>query len=148
MTPEQSEQVWNSWGRLAPRADEFAEHFYRRLFESDPQLRRLFPKDMFSQNRRLMKFLHLVVNGISCIDELTLDIEDLGLRHREYGVKPEHFPVVRAALLRALSELLGAFFTPEVAEAWGATYDQLAKIMTDAAYYNVWQLAHSDEEHA
>jgi nitric oxide dioxygenase len=44
-------------------------------------------------------------------------------------VKPEHYPIVGKHLLGAIQNVLGAAATPEIVEAWGAAYNQLAGIM-------------------
>lgn len=46
MTNEQIELVTESFEKIAPRADEAAALFYRRLFELDPGLRFLFKGDL------------------------------------------------------------------------------------------------------
>jgi hemoglobin-like flavoprotein len=50
-----------------------------------------------------------------------------------YGVQPEHYHTVGAALLWALEQECGAAFTSEVREAWATAYSVLAEIMTTAA---------------
>jgi hemoglobin-like flavoprotein len=51
----------------------------------------------------------------------------------QYGVHPEHYGTVGAALLWTLEQELGAAFTPEVREAWTTAYTVLAELMTTAA---------------
>ena len=54
------------------------------------------------------------------------------LRHAGYGVRPEHYATVGAALLHALSTGLGARFTDETKEAWAVTYSVISKMMLDS----------------
>lgn len=134
MSPVQGKLVRESWGRIAHHGGEFANFFYARLFEADPTVHRLFPRDMFNQHRELMQFLELVVNGSRCLDELEGDIQVLGRRHLEYGVRPEHFPIMRAVLLATVKHMLGRSHTSEIENAWGAIYDHLARIMLRSGY--------------
>ena len=60
----------------------------------------------------------------------------LAKRHVNYGAKPEHYPVVGAALLWTLEKGLGEAWTPEVAEAWTAAYGTLSGYMISEAYGN------------
>ena len=46
-----------------------------------------------------------------------------------YGVRPEHFDVVGAALLWTLEQGLGELFTPTVRDAWAAAWDVIADAM-------------------
>ena len=50
-----------------------------------------------------------------------------------YGVRPEHYDTVAAALIWTLEKGLGEAFTPEVKDAWVAVYTLLAQTMKDAA---------------
>jgi hypothetical protein len=65
--------------------------------------------------------------------DLFYDVPDLGRRHEDYGVKPEHHEPVGAALLWTLEQGLGPDFTPPVKEAWTGAYLLLAGVMQDAA---------------
>jgi hemoglobin-like flavoprotein len=58
----------------------------------------------------------------------------LAKRHVAYGVAPEHYEVVGAALLWTLEKGLGDGFTPEVGAAWAAAYGALSEMMIAAAY--------------
>jgi hemoglobin-like flavoprotein len=42
VTPQQQNLIRASWAQVAPIADTAATIFYDRLFELDPELRRLF----------------------------------------------------------------------------------------------------------
>src|SRR5262249_26207924 len=54
-------------------------------------------------------------------------------KHVSLQIQPEHYPLVGAALLGAIREVLGAAVaTDAVLEAWGAAYGQLAEILTGA----------------
>lgn len=59
-------------------------------------------------------------------------VQQLGRNHVGYGVVPEHYDTVGAALVWTLEQGLGEAFTPEVKEAWIAVYTLLASVMKDA----------------
>jgi hemoglobin-like flavoprotein len=56
--------------------------------------------------------------------------DDLGQRHKGYGMAAAHYAPVGAALLWTLEKGLGPDFTPEVKAAWNETYTALAGVMT------------------
>ena len=60
-------------------------------------------------------------------------VADLTQRHPGYGVRPEHYDTVGAALLWTLEKGLGQAFTSEVQDAWVAVYGLLAGTMKNAA---------------
>ena len=129
MTPEQMVLVQKSFRLVEPIADTAAELFYKRLFELDPSLRVLFPEDLRAQRRNLMQMLTIAVRGLRRLDAIVPAIQALGRRHAGYGVRPEHFDTVGAALLWTLAQGLGPAFTPEVRDAWVAVYGVLAGTM-------------------
>jgi len=133
VTPQQIELVQASWKQVVPVAETAAQMFYGRLFFLDPSLRALFLGDMREQGRKVMAMLSYTVNGLTRLEVLLPAIRALGRRHATYGVRPEHYFTVGAALLWTLEQGLGAAFTPAVREAWVAAYGVLANTMRDAA---------------
>jgi nitric oxide dioxygenase len=133
VTPQQIDLVQASWKQVAPVAESAAQMFYGRLFFLDPSLRPLFLGDMREQGQKVMAMISYTVNGLTRLQVLLPAIRALGQRHATYGVRPEHYYTVGAALLWTLEQGLGAAFTPEVREAWVTAYSVLAKTMRDAA---------------
>jgi hemoglobin-like flavoprotein len=134
MTPDQIELVQASFAKVAPISDTAATLFYDRLFEIAPQVKSLFPKDMSEQRRKLMATLAIVVGGLSKLESILPAASSLATRHVAYGARPEHYPVVGAALLWTLEKGLGKEWTPEVAAAWTAVYNTLSSFMINQAY--------------
>jgi hemoglobin-like flavoprotein len=134
MTPQQKTLVKESFAKVEPIADQAAALFYQNLFAKDPALKPLFKGDMQEQGRKLMKMIAAAVNGLDRLDSIVPAVQDLGRRHVAYGVRPEHYDTVGAALLLTLEQGLGAAFTPEAKQAWATVYGVLAKTMKDAAY--------------
>jgi hemoglobin-like flavoprotein len=134
MTPRQIELVRSSFAAVEPIADAAATIFYRRLFDLDPAVRELFAAtDMTAQRRNLMQTLTVVVRALDRLETVVPAVEALGRRHGGYGVGPEDFETVGAALLDTLEEGLGASFTTETRVAWSAAYAILASVMIGAA---------------
>jgi hemoglobin-like flavoprotein len=129
VTPNQKVLVQESFNGVLPIADTAADLFYARLFELDPSVRSLFQGDMQEQGRRLMQMLSATVRGLDHLDTLVPAVQALGRRHAGYGVRPEHFDTVGAALLWTLAQGLGSAFTSEVRDAWVAVYEVLAATM-------------------
>jgi hemoglobin-like flavoprotein len=134
MTPEDRNLVQESFAKVAPIAEQAAALFYQNLFAMDPALKPLFKGDMVEQGKKLMKMLATAVNGLDKLDAIVPTVQDLARRHVVYGVKPEHYDTVGAALLKTLEQGLGTAFTPAVEQAWTKVYVLLATTMKDAAY--------------
>jgi hemoglobin-like flavoprotein len=134
MTPQQVAQVQASFKKVAPIADQAAALFYGRLFETAPEVRALFTGDLKAQGRKLMTTIATVVNGLDDLEAIAPAVCDLAKRHVAYGVRPEHYAPVGAALLWTVEQGLGGDFTPAVSAAWAAAYAALSDMMIAAAY--------------
>jgi nitric oxide dioxygenase len=134
MTPDQVQLVQQSFAKVAPISEAAAVMFYDRLFETAPAVKSLFPTDMTEQRKKLMATLAVVVGGLGNLESILPAASALATRHVSYGAKPEHYPVVGAALLWTLEKGLGEGWTPEVADAWTTAYGTLSGYMICEAY--------------
>ena len=94
----------------------------------------MFPADMTEQRKKLMAMLAAVVGGLGNLEQILPAASALAARPVRYGAKPEHYPVVGAALQWTLEKGLGSGWTPEVADAWTAAYATLSGYMISEAY--------------
>jgi hemoglobin-like flavoprotein len=133
LTTEQIALVKGSWSKVVPIADTAAGLFYGRLFEMDPSLRSMFKGDMKVQGEKLMKMITVAVDNLERLDEIVPAVQELGVRHLEYGVKNSQYDTVGAALLWTLGQGLGDAFTDDVRKAWTDVYMLLAGTMKEAA---------------
>ena len=133
MTAEQVQLVQQSFAKIAPMADQAADLFYDRLFETAPAVRPMFPEDLTMQKQKLMQMLSIAVTNLHHIETILPAVEDLGRRHAAYGAKPEHYDIVGETLLWTLRQGLGDTFDAEVEAAWTATYAMIAGVMKSAA---------------
>ena len=108
MSPESERLVRESWEILLPAGDAVVASFYARLFESNPELEKLFrPTDMKEQRRKFIVMLSEIVRVIDTPDLLVSEVADSGRRHVAYGVQDRDYEDVGAALLWAIGEALG-----------------------------------------
>jgi hemoglobin-like flavoprotein len=134
MTPDQVKLVQQSFAEVAPIADPAAGMFYERLFTIAPAVKPLFHGDMAEQRRKLMATLAVVVGGLGNIETVLPAASALAKRHVDWGVKPEHYDQVGAALLWTLERGLGDKWTADLAAAWSAAYGTLSRFMISEAY--------------
>jgi class 3 adenylate cyclase/hemoglobin-like flavoprotein len=108
----------------------FVDRFYRHLFESAPEMRRLFQDTAMPRQYEL--FLNQIawsVRELRHLPELLANLSELGDRHRFYGVRRAHFPIAGTALLGALADTLGAEFDAEARAAWTHAFQSLSDAM-------------------
>lgn len=133
MTSEQINLVRESFEKVKPVAEEAAVLFYVRLFKLEPDLRRLFKKDIREQGLKLMQMIGFAVESLDRPDRIVSAVRDLGARHADYGVENRHYETVGAALLWTLEKALDEDFTAETKAAWAAVFSLLAETMKSGA---------------
>ena len=133
MTPEDIRLVQESWAKVVPIAGTAADLFYKKLFETDPKLRSLFPTDMEGQKKKLLSMLGAAVAGLNNVDELVPIVQSLGRRHARYRVTEADYGTVAGALLWTLEQGLGDEWNDELKAAWTEIYTVLSGAMLDAA---------------
>jgi hemoglobin-like flavoprotein len=134
MTPTEVNLVKQTWSDVVQIKDAAAELFYGRLFALNPKIKPMFGHDMKEQGDKLMATLDVVVYSLDKLDTTLPAVRALAIRHVGYGVRPEHYEAVGAALLWTLEKGLGPAFTADVRNAWVAVYGTLSHVMQEAAY--------------
>jgi len=133
MNAAQTHFLRKSFASVERQADVAALVFYRRLFELEPRLRPLFKTDIQEQGKKLTDMLAAALSLLERPAELAGELEQLGARHAGYGTRPEHYAIVRRALLDMLVEVLGDGFNPAVKQAWDELYEFIEAAMLRGA---------------
>jgi nitric oxide dioxygenase len=84
---------------------------------------------MVEQGRNLTAMISVAVGSLSKPERIRLAVRQLGERHAAYGVERRHYELVGISLIWMLEKCLGEAFTPEVKDAWRATYAFLTEAM-------------------
>jgi hemoglobin-like flavoprotein len=107
--------------------------FYARLFELAPAVRPMFAPGLDMQVRKLKDTLGWIVANLDDPGTLMTTLQQLGVRHKQYGVRGDHYPPVGAALIWMFQVTLGDRFTPEMERAWLDTYAVISSDMERGA---------------
>ncbi|MEV4641365.1 globin domain-containing protein [Actinoplanes sp. NPDC049548] len=130
--------VQQSAAAVTDRPVALAEAFYRHLFQLAPDVREMFPEDMTAQNERLCRALLAAVQALVDPDRFAAGMENtlrrLGHDHaHRYAVKPEHYPYVGHALVRAVRDVSGDW-TVATSSAWIWVYDWMSAHMLASGF--------------
>ena len=109
--------------------DDFAQKFYQKVFTKAPEVQELFRKNMLDQGRMLTHMLGGIVYSLSRPEYLILGLKSLGRQHESYGVRLEHYPIVRETLLEVIDEELGKASSPKIMHAWRSALDLVVQSM-------------------
>jgi hemoglobin-like flavoprotein len=133
MSPVQVHLIRKSFAEVSRHDHIAALVFYRRLFEIDPSLRRMFVNDIEQQAKKLLDMLGVLIAMLERPLGLDMELRAMGARHAGYGVEDKHYATVAEALLDMLVEVLGSKFTSEIKDAWVALYAAVETTMKRGA---------------
>ena len=133
LTDRQRELIESSFRVFRGRGEAASLGFYETLFAAEPAVRQMFPDDVSKQARKFIQSLNVLVGSLSSTDRTTRMLQRLGERHRGYGVRAEHYPVVGRALIATLRQELGDNFSEEVEDAWTSAFQLISSAMMSGA---------------
>jgi hemoglobin-like flavoprotein len=135
--PLNVELLESSFLQIKAQETKFMTHFYQALFADYPEVKPLFANThMKKQAKQLFKSLVLVVENLRDPNVLSKALQGLGTRHVQYGVLPEHYPMVGSTLLKALSTCLDSAWTPATEQAWSSAYTVVTELMLSGTDYS------------
>ncbi|QUX28830.1 globin [Nocardiopsis akebiae] len=131
--PAVIEAVRQSCSALPPGSTRLADRFYQNLFEMAPAVRDMFPANMQTQKERMAFALLEVVRYLDEPEEVAGYLRRLGAQHkRDMDIKPEHYPFVGRALVRAVSEV-SPTWSSSMSSAWVVVYEWITANMLAGA---------------
>ena len=141
MTPEVQASIRRTAAVMQASRDEFARHFYCRLFELHPAARDLLPEDLQAQGVRLVDEIVYLAEVTGDMPAFVARARELGRRHRSYGVAADDYPHVGEAMSDAIANVVGDSWTANDAQAWRSFYLLMADTMLEGAAYELFTAA-------
>ncbi|KAH7396889.1 globin-like protein [Phaeosphaeria sp. MPI-PUGE-AT-0046c] len=117
---------------LAEHGNTISAKMYADMLDANPDLKNVFNnvhQKTGHQPRALAGALYAYAANIDDLGALSPALELICHKHASLYIRPEHYGVVATHLLQAMETVLGEAATPDIMEAWGAAYWQLANIM-------------------
>jgi len=134
LSEHQIKLIEESFAAVAPRGAALVARFYERLFQDYPEVEPMFADtEKHAQQKKLLGSLVLVVENLRKPEKLGPALEQLGIRHNDYGAEPAHYPAVGSTLLKTLAEYAGDLWGSELEEAWTAAYGLISQKMIESA---------------
>ena len=133
MTPQQISLVKNSWKnfrQVEPVA--LGDLFYSHLIQKNPSLKTIFKFSLERQSKLLFDFLSTIITRLDQINDIENDIKLVASTYAEYGILPQHYEMMRTALLWTLEKGLEKDWTPELADAWLTGSIEVMNIMKNS----------------
>ncbi|WP_020524264.1 globin domain-containing protein [Catelliglobosispora koreensis] len=122
-----------SWTLVEEDQERVAGYFYAHIFTAHPHLRDMFPVQMQLQRERLLSAIVSTVHGFNDLERTDTYLRQLGRDHKKFSVEPEHYALVKSALLRALRYYARGGWNLQFEQAWSDVYDLIAAKMIAGA---------------
>lgn len=125
------ETVQSTLPLLESAGTALTEHFYARMFRDNPELKDVFNlahQKSGAQPVALFNAILAYARHLNNPAVLSQAIERIAQKHTGFLIRPEQYAIVGHHLLATIRELAPDAATPEVLEAWGLAYQQLAQI--------------------
>lgn len=133
MTSEQKILVTATVSTLREHGVALTTHFYRRMFEHNPELKNVFNMGNQQNGRQQMSLALAVLAYAENIDDpsvLAHAVTKIGHKHVSLNIRPEHYAIVGRHLIASIEEVLGGAANAELLEAWSTAYGELAGLMS------------------
>jgi hemoglobin-like flavoprotein len=129
LTKEEILLIQNSYYKINKNSDELGNYFYDKFFKENPDVVLLFKGNMQEQARTLMKMIKTVIEGLNNPEIIIPAVQELGKRHKEYGVSFEQYKSFGDCLIRCIEENFPGEIDSNTKIAWEKLYNMLAEIM-------------------
>ncbi len=130
MLDKQTQEIIKSTAPLIKEnGEKITTRMYEILFSKYPETKELFKNAPPDQYKRLANAIFSYAANIDRLEALQEAIERMAQKHVETNVKPEHYPLVKDALLTAIKEVLNP--PEEIINAWDKAYDVLANVLIE-----------------
>jgi len=121
---------------LAENGTTITRLFYKKLFESHPELKNVFNLSHQAdgdQQQALARAVYGFANNLDDLDAFAGEISRIAHKHTSLNVQPEHYPIVGENLLSAIHEVVTKKVNVDAADtitdAWGKGYGVLADLL-------------------
>lgn len=133
MTTDQKQLVKATVPILREHGVVLTTHFYKRMFEHNPELKHVFNMGNQQNNKQQTALAMAVLAYAEHIENpgvLMPVVNGIGHKHTSLSIRPEHYIIVGNHLIASIAEVLGDVASPELLEAWTLAYQQLASLMS------------------
>lgn len=132
LTPSQVQIIKSTVPVLAEHGTKITTRFYHDMLVAHPELKNVFNNTHQAtghQAQALAGSLYAYAANIDDLGNLSPALELICHKHASLFIRADQYATVGKHLLETMKTVLGDAATPQILEAWGAAYWQLANIM-------------------
>jgi nitric oxide dioxygenase len=135
MTVQQKDLVKATVPVLKEHGVALTTHFYNRMLSNNAELKNVFNAANQRNSAQPTALAMAVLAYAENIEDpavLSTAVNKIANKHVSLDIRPEHYAIVGKHLLESIKEVLGDAATPELVDAWGEAYGELAGIFIAA----------------
>jgi hemoglobin-like flavoprotein len=123
--------IHDSVHQILQQKESFADVFYLVFLEDSPEVRRHFTRVNFKHQNVLLTMALMVMERhyTHSYPATETYLNYLGTKHDERGIPPQHYPMFRESLLRAMKRFHGHAWDDRLAEQWREAIDSAMEAM-------------------
>jgi nitric oxide dioxygenase len=132
LTDNEIHIIKSSAPALAEYGEQITGRFYQILLAKNPELKNIFNMTNQKSGNQKQALAMAVYAFAKYVDNLSVilgDVERIAQKHASLGIKAEHYPLVGAALLESIKEILNP--GEAVIAAWTSGYGVLANVFIE-----------------
>ncbi|MEX0876992.1 MAG: globin domain-containing protein [Phycisphaerales bacterium] len=133
LTPVQIERLNMNLSLVESQIEKLVAAFYDKLFQAAPEVRALFPDDPGTQRSDLTGALLLVAKNIQDLENLGDPLRQIGESNTLIAELGAHYPLVRDCMLKAVAQVSGYTWTPNLEQDWTLVLDTVAGHIIEGA---------------
>lgn len=129
LTEKEIELIKSTAPALATHGKDVTARFYTLLFEQNPELSNVFNmgnQKTGGQQEALAGAVYAFAANVDNLGALLGEVERIAQKHASLGITAEQYPLVGAALLQAIQEVLNP--PAEIIDAWAKGYQVLSNV--------------------
>jgi nitric oxide dioxygenase len=135
LTPAQTAIIKATAPVVAAHANQITATFYPLMFERFPEVRAVFNQSHQRGGAQPQALANAIIAYASNIDRLEVlgsAVAGIVQKHVSLNITADQYEIVGSCLMEAIGQVLGDAVTAEIADAWGAAYWQLARLLIAA----------------
>ena len=121
-----------SFEHVVSAGERFPDLTFDLLLAETPEIRSLFPSDLAPLKHRFSRMLHWLMAHLHEPQKLRIALVDLGKRHHEHQVAPQHYPLFCDALVKSMGRICADSWNEELSRDWRQTFELMAHHMLRA----------------
>ncbi|WP_410473458.1 NO-inducible flavohemoprotein [Guyparkeria sp. TX1] len=134
LTKDQESLIEATAPVVAEHIDEITKRFYPLMFQRYPDVKPLFNEANQKSGQQPRALAAAVVAYVQMRKHPELVGDKMAVvvsKHVSLGIRADQYPIVGECLMAAIGDVLGEAITPEIADAWGALYWELADFLIE-----------------